>query len=70
MKRRVNIKNLRFCAFCKYWYDVANTHILPITPKSYIWEYEHGVKSMCLQRNIYTFSQSNCAKYDCKIAKI
>ncbi len=69
MLRKVNIKNLRLCAFCKYWYDPTNSYINPANPVANLWEYEASVKCKCLKRNLDTSSYANCAKYECKVPK-
>ena len=67
--KRANLKTQKFCAFCKNWYDPANSHINPVTPKFSIWEFDPTVKSLCRKRNHDTRSNEKCSFYDCKIDK-
>lgn len=63
--RESNKMSMKVCAFCRHWYDPANS---AITPKfAGLWEYEHGIKRMCNIRKIETYSQFKCSNYELKI---
>lgn len=47
----VNIKSIKKCAFCKYWYDPTNSAIAPKTPQHNLWQYDDTAKMKCLQKN-------------------
>lgn len=38
-----NIKTIKKCAFCKYWYDPTNSAISPRSPKINLWEYDDKI---------------------------
>lgn len=67
--RYANVKNNKICAFCKYWYDPANSAIGPREPRAYQWEYDETVTSHCSQ-GIYTKKRKasqGCSYYECKV---
>lgn len=64
----INIKSIKRCAFCKYWYDPTNEYITPKTPKVNLWEFDNSAKCMCMQRNVkIAAGNAACQKYECKI---
>ena len=62
-----NIKNVKKCAFCKYWYDPTNSAISPRTPNQNMWKYDEKCKKMCLLKNYDMTASSTCDKYKCKL---
>lgn len=64
---RANLKTQKFCAFCKHWYDPANSHINPVTPKFALWEFDPKAKSMCSKRSRDITGGEKCSSYECKI---
>ncbi|MGN1115963.1 MAG: hypothetical protein ACI4TH_05310 [Candidatus Ornithomonoglobus sp.] len=64
---QVNVKNIKVCAFCKYWYDPANSHIKPKAPNVNLWEYDNRAKAKCLTKNFDTPSFAACPRYECKV---
>ena len=67
MRVKLCIKNLKLCAFCKYWYDPTNEHIRPVAPATHFWEYETSAKCKCLKKNIETKGMGTCSQYVCKL---
>ena len=65
----VNIKNIKKCAFCKYWNDPANSAIVPKAPAIGMWEIKDiNQKCMCLKKNILMVSNGFCSNdYTCKL---
>jgi hypothetical protein len=63
----VNIKTIKKCAFCKYWYDPTNSAIRPKSPKINIWEYDDKAKCKCLQKNFNMSANAFCGKYTLKL---
>ena len=61
-----NKASIRRCAFCKYWYDPANS---AITPKGGYgrWEINQDMKKKCRMWNIEKKSWSVCKKFECKL---
>ena len=57
------------CAFCKYWYDPANSYISPKSPVMDIWSYDTDAKCKCLKKNLNMPSGGGggCKYYECKI---
>ena len=66
----VNIKTVKKCAFCKYWYDPINSAINPKSPQINVWEYDDKAKKMCLQTGLNMSGGASCGKYICKVEKI
>ena len=66
----VNIKLIKKCAFCKYWYDPTNSAISPRTPQINSWSYDEKAKAKCLLKNYDTKASSFCGKYECKLEVI
>ncbi len=57
----VNINHMKKCAFCKYWYDPANSAIAPKVPVINIWEIRDiNQKCMCLKKNIPMSANAFC----------
>lgn len=68
MWKRVNVKpTILVCAFCKHWYDPANSHIKPHDIFFNQWEYETDVKSYCCIWKHDKRSQDFCSRYECKL---
>lgn len=64
----INIKSsVKHCAFCKYWYDPAQTHINPKSPTIGIWEYDDSAQCKCTKRNLTMPAYGFCTHYTCKI---
>ena len=68
--KTANIKNIKKCAFCKYWYDPTNSAINPRSPQINIWEYDDKAKCKCLQRNYDMNASAFCGKYELKLEVI
>lgn len=66
----VNIKTVKKCAFCKYWYDPTNSAISPRSPKINLWEYDDKAKMKCLQKNYDMKASAFCGKFECKLEVI
>jgi len=64
----VNIKMVKRCAFCKFWYDPTNSAISPKNPKIGIWDIvDTNKKSKCLKKNLNMRAGSFCSTdYKCK----
>lgn len=62
-----NIKTIKKCAFCKYWYDPTNSAILPRSPKINLWEYDEKAKAKCIHKNYEMKASAFCGNYECKI---
>lgn len=63
-----NIRSAKKCAFCKFWYDPANSNIAPKTPTMGIWQVnDTNKKSTCLKKNLQVPAYSFCPKYECKL---
>lgn len=57
----VNIKQMKKCAYCKYWYDPTNSAIAPKAPAINLWEIKDiNQKAMCLKRNIKMSASAFC----------
>ena len=62
-----NVKSVKMCAFCKYWYDPTNSAISPRAPQIGMWEYDNTCRKKCLIKNFDMNASSFCSKYECKI---
>ena len=67
MLRSTNIKNSKICAFCKYWYDPANQHIVPRNVVNGFWQFEDTAWSVCQLYGTKRRSGMGCVKYIGKI---
>ena len=63
-----NIKTVKRCAFCKYWYDPMNSAIAPKIPKSCIWTFDEKASNKCLKRNYPMKAVQSCSLYESKMA--
>lgn len=65
----VNIKHIKRCAFCKYWYDPTNSAIMPKAPNIGLWEIKDiNQKCMCLKKNIQMPAGAFCSNdYEGKV---
>lgn len=62
-----NVKTVKRCAFCKYWYDPTNSAIMPKAPKIYIWTYDEKACNKCLRRNYLMKAGQSCSLYENKM---
>lgn len=65
--KTANVKNAKICAFCKKWYDPANTHIKPKNILGGFWEYDEKAKSICAVTGTPKRSNSGCNKFEIKV---
>lgn len=59
-----NLRSARHCAFCKYWWDPACTHITPKNEQ--IWMFDASARCLCIKRNMDTSAQSTCGMFHYK----
>jgi hypothetical protein len=64
---KMRTKNLRYCAFCKYWYDPTNSFIRPTAPLIKEWDFDTDAKALCMKRSIQKKAIAICGQYECKI---
>lgn len=60
--------NMKFCAFCKFWYDPTNSAIFPKAPQIGLWEFDNKVENICQKTG--TKKKANmpgCSNYTCKL---
>lgn len=57
----------RFCAFCKHWYDPANSAIEPLPGDTKVWKFDRSANNKCLKSNMMRKGQMGCVYYECKI---
>lgn len=63
-----NVKSKsRLCAFCRYWYDPTNSHIVPKLIKSGFWEYDEKAECFCEKTGNKMRANQSCHRYSCKI---
>lgn len=62
-----NVTQCHKCAFCKHWYDPANSHIQPKSPRINLWLYDHQAKSYCDVKRIEMKGGQFCSEYECKM---
>lgn len=62
-----NVKSTKICAFCKYWYDPANSAIQPKNTVAGFWEYDNNAINKCLKTNSNRMAWTSCGKFECKI---
>lgn len=66
----VSVRNgcsvVKKCAFCKHWYDPANSKIRPENSFGTVWSFEPGVRSLCAKKHCQTFSNNCCPNYEGK----
>lgn len=63
----VNIKVVKKCAFCKYWYDPNNSAISPRASKINLWDYDDKCKMKCMKKNYEIKASAFCSEYECKL---
>lgn len=63
----VNVTQCKKCAFCTHWYDPANSHIQPKSPRINLWLYDHQAKSYCNVKRIDMKGGQSCSEYECKL---
>ncbi len=62
-----NIKTVKKCAFCKFWWDPTYEVIEPKAPITNMWNINSGGKKMCLKKNYEMSADSSCGQYQCKL---
>lgn len=56
------------CAFCKHWYDPANSHITPHNPMFGQWKADVDAVEICTLNNMKRKADKlACSKYECKV---
>lgn len=60
-----NIRNTRVCAFCKNWYDPANSAIQPYHGDFF--KYDSIAQKRCLKKKLDTKSWTSCGNFECKL---
>lgn len=65
MAWRIASQTSRNCAFCKNWYDPANSVLRRKNTK--MWEYNTQIQSICDEKKLKTFSEYTCSKFVSKI---
>ena len=65
----VDIRHIKKCATCKYWYDPTNSAIEPQAPNIGLWKIkEVNQMNLCTKRNIKMQASVFCsADYICKL---
>lgn len=63
----VNVTQCRKCAFCTHWYDPANTHIQPKSPRINVWSYDEKASAYCEVKKHDMRATMFCSEYTCKI---
>lgn len=59
----INIKHMKKCAICKYWYDPTNSAITPKIPRQNIWIInDPSQKALCMKRNYNTTANAFCSR--------
>lgn len=62
-EKNISIKK---CAFCKNWYDPANSAIEPQKGPG-MWKCDTTVKNKCRVKNVQTVAMHTCSKFECKL---
>lgn len=60
-------KHNSVCAFCRYWYDPANSYIKPQKFGTNKWSYEKNARCKCLKYGIGKPAYLHCSSYECKV---
>lgn len=67
-KCQVNITQIHYCAFCKYWYDPTNSTIEPKNGAGHLWLFDTDRKEQCMKRfATKKRSWDTCKMFECKI---
>lgn len=56
-----------YCAFCKHWYDPANSNIIPVAPVQGMWKVNMQAKSLCTLTNTQPIATHRCDKFESKL---
>ena len=67
MRTAIVSKYTMYCAFCRNWYDPANSYIRPLAPNINKWEYDPDAVCMCMVRNVKRRGCDRCSKFELKI---
>lgn len=63
----INKSSGKKCAFCKYWYDPANSAISPKAPQIGIWSFDERAVKKCLKSNLDKRASYACTKFESKM---
>lgn len=59
----INVKIMKKCAFCKYWYDPTNSAISPKAPSVGLWEIKDiNQKCLCTKTNMNMPANAFCSR--------
>ena len=68
-----NIKTVKKCAFCKYWYDPTNSAIAPVAPNINMWGVAtdmYNDRKKCIKTNLPKSAVDSCSRFECKLPVI
>ncbi len=65
--KNINIKTVKRCAVCRFWYDPSNSAITPRNPKANIWTIDDKSRKLCLKKNYEMSADTFCSKFECKL---
>ena len=65
MAMLVNLTAVKFCAFCKYWWDPACQYIKPNINTQ--WYLEPSGRCRCIKRGTDTSANQTCQNFKCNI---
>lgn len=65
MPSLININSVKYCAFCKYWWDPTCKFIQPNVKLQ--WYFEPMGRCRCIKKGIDTSGNQTCQYYKCKI---
>ena len=64
----INVKKVKYCGICKYWYDPTNMYISPVNPALNMWKMERDAKCKCLKKTgAETRATFMCSKFESKL---
>ena len=66
---KYSAKNWKACAFCKHWYDPANSCLELVDSYTLTFRFDGDVKRKCMLRNVDKPGWTSCGQYECKIQR-
>lgn len=58
-----DIKSMKRCAFCKYWYDPTYSAVMPVSPKTNLWSIDSKQQKICTKKNIKMAADAKCSLF-------
>lgn len=65
--KNIDIKCVKRCAICQYWFDPTLSAVKPESPKVNIWSFDTKQKRICTKKNFEMNADATCGMFKNKL---